>query len=188
MIMSRVYLGSASEYYRAVRAERAEDISAAIVHYGRSIRWYAPMSPWGKQSLSALWEIGQQRWEQGDSSTAELAVITLRSSVYSARGPFTPFRVWIKQTDSWLAAHVPEKHPEITEAELARILAAERPPDRFWSFLVGIGFVGWIIAVFGFIFTVFPAPGEKISVRRAVIIGALVVVCYGLWVTGLYFA
>jgi hypothetical protein len=188
MIMSRAYLGSASEYHRALRAERVGDTTAAIAHYGRSIRWYAPMSPWGKRSLAALWEIGQDRWEKGDSSTAELAVITLRSSLYSARGPFTPFRVWIKRADGWLATHVPEKHPEITEAELDRVLAAERPPDRFWSFLVGIGFVGWIIAVFGLIFTVFPSSGEKISVRRAVVIGALVVVCYGLWITGLYFA
>ena len=188
MIMSRVYLGSASEYNRAVRAEKSGDITNAIAHYGRSIKWYAPMSPWGKRSLAALWKIGEASWAQGDSYQAELAMTTLRSSLYSARGPFTPFRVWIKRADAWLTTHVPEKHPEIRQEELSKILATERPPDRFWSLLVGIGFVGWIMAVFGLIFTVLPAPGERISIRRAVIIGGLVVVSYGVWIVGLYFA
>ncbi len=188
MIMSRVYLGSASEYNRAVAAEKDGKTALAIAHYGRSIRWYAPMSPWCKWSLAALWKIGVDSWAKGDSTTAELAMTTLRSSIYSARGPFTPFKGWIKKTDAWLTSHVPEKHPEITGEELSQILSRERPPDRFWSFLVGIGFVGWIIAVFAFIFSVLPASGEKISIRRAVIIGTLVVVSYGLWIVGLYFA
>jgi hypothetical protein len=188
MIMSRVYLGSAVEYRRAVEAGKSGKTDLAIVHYGRSVKWYAPMSPWGKQSLAALWAIGQERWAKGDTETAILAITTLRSAVYSARGPFTPFRGWINRSDEWLTAHVPEAHPEIDSGRLAEVLKREPAPNRFWSFLVGLGFVGWTLSVFAFIFTVLPGPGERIKSRRAVVFGLFVVLFYGLWIAGLYWA
>jgi hypothetical protein len=188
MIMSRVYLGSAVEYRRAVVAEKSEKIDLAIAHYGRSIKWYAPMSPWGKRSLAALWDIGQRYWAQGDAETAIFAVTTLRSSVYSARGPFTPFRGWISRADVWLASYVPQAHPEIDGQRIAELLSREPSPNRLWSLLVGIGFVGWILSVFGFIFTVLPGPTETVRTRRAMFIGFLVVIFYGLWIVGLYWA
>jgi hypothetical protein len=188
MIMSRVYLGSAVEYRRAVEAGKSEKIDLAIAHYGRSIKWYAPLSPWGKKSLTALWAIGQERWAKGDTETAIFAVNTLRSAVYSARGPFTPFRVWINRADGWLASHVPEAHPETSSERVAELLSREASPNRFWSFLVGFGFVGWTLAIFAFIFTVLPGPGEKMKSRRAAVIGLIVFIFYGLWIAGLYWA
>ncbi len=188
MIMSRVYLGSAVEYRRAVVAERHGKVDLAIAHYGRSIKWYAPMSPWGKQSLTALWDIGEKYWAGGDTETAVFAVTTLRSAIYSARGPFTPFKGWINRADSWLASHVPEVHPEISSERMAELLSREPSPSRFWSFMVGVGFVGWILSVFAFIFTVLPGPNETIKNGRAVFIGLLVVIFYGLWIVGLYWA
>jgi hypothetical protein len=186
MIMSRVYLGSAAEYRRALEAEKSGKVDLAIAHYGRSIKWYAPMSPWGKQSLAALWNIGEKCWAKGDTETAIFAVNTLRSSIYSARGPFTPFRGWINRADTWLASHVPEVHPEINNEKMAEILGREPSPNRTWSFFVGAGFVGWILSVFAFIFTVLPGPNETIKNGRAVFIGLLVVIFYALWIVGLY--
>lgn len=188
MIMIRVYLGSAAEYRHAVTSEKYEKIDLAIAHYGRSIKWYAPMSPWGKRSLTALWDIGQRYWAEGDADTAIFAITTLRSAIYSARGPFTPFRGWINRADAWLTSHVPQAHPEITNERIAEILSREPSPNRVWSFLVGVGFVGWILSVFAFIFTVLPSPNEKIRNGRAVLIGLLVVIFYGLWMVGLYWA
>jgi len=188
MVMSRVYLGSAVEYRRAVDAGKSGEIDLAIAHYGRSIKWYAPMSPWGKRSLTALWAIAQERWAKGDTETAIFAVSTLRSAVYSARGPFTPFRGWINRADTWLASHVPEAHPETDNERIAELLGREPSPNRFWSFMVGFGFVGWTLSVFAFIFTVLPGPGERIKSRRAALIGTLVVIFYGLWIAGLYWA
>ncbi len=188
MIMSRVYLGSAVEYRRAVAAEKYEKIDLAIAHYGRSIKWYAPMSPWGKRSLTALWDIGQKYWAMGDADTAIFAINTLRSSIYSARGPFTPFKGWISRADAWLASNVPAAHPETDSERIAELLSREPSPNRLWSFLVGAGFIGWILAVFAFIFTVLPGPNETIKSRRAVFVGFLVVVFYALWIVGLYLA
>jgi hypothetical protein len=188
MIMSRVYLGSAVEYRRAVESERQDKIDLAIAHYGRSIKWYVPMSPWGKRSLAALWDIGQRYWADGDTETAIFAMNTLRSAVYSARGPFTPFKGWIKRADDWLVSHVPEAHPEISGEKIAEVLSREPSPNRLWSFIVGAGLVGWILSVFAFIFTVLPGPNEKVRNGRAVIIGLCVVVFYVLWIMGLYWA
>ncbi len=139
MIMSRVYLGSAVEYRRAVESERQDKIDLAIAHYGRSIKWYVPMSPWGKRSLAALWDIGQRYWADGDTETAIFAMNTLRSAVYSARGPFTPFKGWINRADTWLVSHVPEAHPEISGEKIAEVLSREPSPNRLWSFIVGVG-------------------------------------------------
>lgn len=186
MIMSRVYLGSAVEYRRAVESERQDKIDLAIAHYGRSIKWYAPMSPWGKRSLAALWDIGEKYWADGDTDTAIFAMNTLRSAIYSARGPFTPFRGWIHRADVWLISHVPEAHPEISGDRIAEVLGRESSPNRLWSFFVGIGLVGWILSVFGFIFTVLPGPDEKVRSGRAVIIGSCVIAFYVLWIIGLY--
>ena len=188
MIMSRVYLGSAVEYRHGLESERNEKIDLAIAHYSRSIKWYAPMSPWGKWSLAALWDIGQKYWAEGDTETAIFAINTLRSAVYSARGPFTPFRGWIKRADSWLVSHVPEAHPEITTERITEILSREPSPNRLWSSMVGIGLIGWILSVFAFIFTVLPGPDEKVKRGRAFFVGLLIVVFYGLWVIGLYLA
>jgi hypothetical protein len=188
MIMSRVYLGSAVEYRRAVESERQDKIDLAIAHYGRSIKWYVPMSPWGKRSLAALWDIGQRYWADGDTETAIFAMNTLRSAVYSARGPFTPFKGWINRADDWLVSHVPEAHPEISGEKIAEVLSREPSPNRLWSFIVGAGLVGWILSVFAFIFTVLPGPNEKVRNGRAVIVGLCVVVFYVLWIMGLYWA
>lgn len=188
MIMSRVYLGSAVEYRRAVESERQDKIDLAIAHYGRSIKWYVPMSPWGKRSLAALWDIGQRHWADGDTETAIFAINTLRSAIYSARGPFTPFKGWINRADAWLVSHVPEAHPEISGERIAEVLSREPSPNRLWSFVVGAGLVGWILSVFAFIFTVLPGPNEKVRNGRAVIIGLCVVVFYVLWIIGLYWA
>jgi hypothetical protein len=186
MIMARVYLGSAVEYKRAVESERQEKIDLAVAHYGRSIRWYAPMSPWGKRSLAALWDIGERAWAAGDAETAIFAINTLRSAIYSARGPFTPFRAWISRADTWLVSHVPEVHPEISDDKLAEVLGREQSPNRLWSFMVGVGFVGWILSVFAFIFTVLPGPNEKMINVRAILTGLSVIVFYCLWILGLY--
>jgi hypothetical protein len=51
-----------------------------------------------------------------------------------------------------------------------------------------LGFIGWIISVFAFIFVVFPEKGGGINPKRAVLMGLVVAVFYSLWICGLYFA
>jgi hypothetical protein len=188
MVLARVYIGSASEYRRAVEAQEIGDLISAVNHYGHSIKWYAPLSPWVKRSLGELWEIGEDSYEQGDLDTAIFAVTTLRSSLYSSRGPFTPFKGHIEMADDWLSSHVPEGYPDVKAEDLSRSLKAPKPPNRAWSLSAGIGVVGWILSVFAFIFTVFPDGKGKFWLRKALGIGFFVVAFYALWVLGIYFS
>lgn len=187
MVLLRVYVGSAAEYRRAAEALKSGDRISAINHYGRSIKWYAPLSPWVKRSIDDLWEIGESTYAD-DPEEAVYAVRILRSSLYAARGPFTPFKSRIEEADRWLALHLSEGEggPEAEDVEF--VLGSEARPNRLWSLAVGVGFVGWILSVFAFIFFVFPEAEEDMNPKRAVALGLVTCIFYSLWICGLYFA
>lgn len=53
-----------------------------------------------------------------------------------------------------------------------------------WAILVLVGFLGWIGCTIGFIFGAFEKQG-RFNNKRALKWGALVVVCYALWIVGM---
>jgi hypothetical protein len=191
MILLRVYAGSAAEYRRAGEALKSGDRVSAINHYGRSIKWYAPLSPWVKRSIDELWEIGESSYAD-DPKEAVYAVRILRSSLYAARGPFTPFKSRIEEADDWLALHLPEGEGGPDREDVESVLGSKAKPSRPWSLAVGVGFVGWMLSVFAFIFFVFPEtekePEAGVSPKRAVVFGLVACIFYSLWICGLYFA
>jgi hypothetical protein len=188
MVLIRVYIGSASEYRKAEEAMKSGDNISAINHYGRSIKWYAPLSPWVRHSTERLWEMGESPSYDEDPEGAVYAIRILRSSLYAARGPFTPFKSKIERADEWLVEHLSEGNKNIDREDVERVLTTKTGPNRWWSFAVGIGFVGWILSVFAFIFFVFPEEESGIDPKRAVLMGVVVAAFYSLWICGLYFA
>lgn len=188
MVLVRVYIGSASEYRKAEEALKAGDKISAINHYGRSVKWYAPLSPWVRHSTESLWEMGEGSSYDEDPDGAVYAIRILRSSLYAARGPFTPFKSKIERADEWLVDHLSGKDKGIERKDVEMVLTSETGPNRWWSLAVGLGFVGWIISVFAFIFIVFPEKGGGINPKRAVLMGLVVAVFYSVWICGLYFA
>ncbi len=187
MVLLRVYAGSASEYRKAKEALSSGDTISAINHYGRSIKWYAPLSPWVKHSIDELWEIGKSSYAD-DPDGAVYAIRILRSSLYAARGPFTPFKSRIEEADGWLSQHLPEGAGKPDREDVESVLGLKTGPNRLWSFAVGVGFVGWILSVFAFIFFVLPEAEADINPKRAVALGIVVCIFYSLWICGLYFA
>ncbi len=185
MVLVRVYVGSASEYYKANEALKLDDKISAISHYGKSIKWYAPLSPWVKRSIEKLWEIGEN--SEKDDPTGILAIRILRSSLYAARGPFTPFKSKIERADEWLSVHLSEADNGPDKEDVESVLKSNAGPDRKWSFAVGVGFVGWILSVFAFIFFVFPEDESKVKPIKAVALGIVVGLFYTLWICGLFF-
>jgi len=188
MVLGRVYIGSVVEYNRAVEAVGANDEISAIIHHGRAIKWYAPLNPWVKDSAQALWDIGESAAKRGDMKTAIFAVETLRSSLHAARGPFQPMTEWIDRSNLWLADHVIQEYPNMTEEEVMDTLTRPTGPHRGWSVLVGIGFVGWILALFLFIFSAFPIYEEGKNNKKAMFACVVAVICYLVWIVGLYLA
>lgn len=53
-----------------------------------------------------------------------------------------------------------------------------------WAVVVLAGFLGWIGCTIGFIFGAFEKQG-RFNNKRALKWGALVVVCYALWIVGM---
>lgn len=189
MLLVRIYIGSATEFRRAeVSRYSDDDITAAIYHYGRSIKWYAPLNPWVKKSIVELWDIGDEKLRDGDRDTAILSIQILRSSLYSARGPFTPFKDWILKADIWLNENFPHELPDRENGMGLDDYPGHKEPNRAWSLLAAIGFLGWVFAVFAFIFTVMPSTDEKIVTRRAVGVSSLIALFYIIWILGLYLA
>jgi len=188
MVLGRVYIGSIVEYNRAFEATRANDEISAIIHHGRAIKWYAPLNPWVEGSAEALWEIGESAARRGDMETAIFAIETLRSSLHAARGPFTPMTEWIDRSNLWLAEHIAKEYPNMTEEEVMNTLTEPTGPHRGWSVLVGIGFVGWILALFVFIFSAFPIYDEKKDRMKTLLSIGAAVVFYLVWIVGLYLA
>ncbi|MBN1572460.1 MAG: hypothetical protein JW984_04605 [Deltaproteobacteria bacterium] len=187
MVLLRVYMGSAAEYKRANEALKSGDKVSAINHYGRSIKWYAPLSPWVKRSIEELWEIGEGSYAY-DTEEAVYAVSILRSSLYAARGPFTPFKSRIEEADGWLSLHLSEGEGGPDREDVEFVLGSKARPNRLWSLAVGVGFVGWTLSVFAFIFFVFPETEAGVNQKRAVVLGLVTCVFYSLWMCGLYFA
>ena len=186
MVLIRVYVSSASENRRGEEAAASGDFKTAIVHYGRSIKWYAPFNPWVKESIDSLWEIGEKAYKDSDLEMANFALTTLRSSLYAVRGPFSPFRGKIKKVDDWRATYLiaPDAGSD-TRGAMAPV-ESDREPDRFWSAMAGLGMVGWILSVFAFIFFVFTPDGERIKMRKAILVGFFIGAFYVLWLCGLY--
>jgi hypothetical protein len=55
------------------------------------------------------------------------------------------------------------------------------------SFLVQIGFMGWIGCTIGLIFKGFTKDNELVS-RKALFWGVLIIIFYGIWIAGLKIA
>lgn len=183
MVLVRVYVGSASEYRKANEALKMDDKISAINHYGRSIKWYAPLSPWVKHSIEKLWEIGEN--SDKDDPAGILAIRILRSSLYAARGPFTPYKSQIEKADEWISEHLSKADNGPDKEDVVSVLKSNTGPNRKWSFAVGVGFVGWILSVFVFIFFVFPEGESKVKPKKAVVLGIVVGLFYTLWICGL---
>ena len=60
-------------------------------------------------------------------------------------------------------------------------------PSVGWTFVLLIGFFGWIGSTVGFIFQGITKE-NRLDKKRALIWGLLIVAFYAMWIAGLYFA
>ncbi|MFH1624726.1 MAG: hypothetical protein ABID54_06165 [Pseudomonadota bacterium] len=194
MAFIKVYSGSIKEYNRAEKALQKGDTEAAIVHYQRSIQWYTPLNRYVARSAERLWEIGDEAEKNGDNDLAMMAYQELRSSFYSVRSFYTPYREWIDRVDNRISTLLAKRKPyseedrtrpfEQRREDALRILKKNLAPNVFWSVILEVGFLGWIGCIIGFIFRVF--TGEKgFDGRRALLWGGVIIIFYALWIVGM---
>lgn len=183
------------EYREAEGAKAEGDLSAAITHYQRSIKWYLPGVFYVAKAAEGLWQLGMEAETKGDKIMALMAYQELRSGFYAARSFYTPGTDWIERCNQKIAALMAEWEASSSQRRghdsmeaLRRkhldILSRKERPDYFWSIVLEVGFFGWLGATIGFIVQVF--QGEKgFNSRRALGWGTLFLVSYFLWILGM---
>ena len=193
LVFLKVNINSRNEYQRAESALQNNNLEQAITHFNRAIHWYSPGNRSVKNSIQELWRIGTQAEENGDYGLALQAFRALRSSLYSARSFYTPYPDWIEKCDDRISTILtrkttPDEDSPTTslmrKKDILKILKTPTEPSVFWSIIVEIGFLGWIVSSIGFIFRVFTEQ-KGFNPKRALVWGILIIFFYTFWIVGM---
>lgn len=192
----RVVTSAAGELKIADQYRQAGELAAAVVHYRRAARWYAPGSPYHGQALAKLGALGKAAERAGDVGLALDAYRAIRGAIMATRSFHVPERQRLLAADERIASLMAElpRPPSDTGksyAELRRehltLLSADPGPQLGWTLLLLAGFVLWVTAVFGFSMRAID-DADRFIPRAARRWGALIVVGFGLFVLGMSFA
>jgi hypothetical protein len=196
LLAVRVVSSSRDELRRAERFFAENDVDAAIVHYRRAARWYAPGSPFHVVALNRLASIGRRAEQQGDIELALTAYRAIRSAIMSARSFYTPETGRLGAANRRIADLMVSLPPPAIDAGKSReqlrkahlaLLEANRAPDTLWTVVLLIGFIGWIGGAF--IFTARAVDEEnRLIPGAAARWGTVILICLGLFILGMAFA
>lgn len=158
----RVLWSSHGEWREAERCLAENDAPAAVDHFGRAARLYAPGSPWVERSLGRLAEMALGAEDHQDDSLALMAWRELRSSVLATRSFYTPHPAALERANQHIARLMARtEDPKASVPPGAKLAARERwhaarlgqddAPSVLWSVLALLGLMGWIGAAIGFL-------------------------------------
>jgi hypothetical protein len=192
----RVVTGSKAELELAERHEKDGDVDAAVVHYRRAARWYAPLSPFHVHALAALGRIGAEAEQKGDVELALSAYRAVRSAILSTRSFYVPEHERLDAANKRIAALMAGLPPpqmdagksrEQLEREHLALLELDPDPKLGWTLLLLLGFAAWVAGAF--VFTLRAIDSEDRFIRgEAMRWGAMIVVGFALFVLGLAMA
>ncbi len=167
----------------------------ALDHYERVIHWHVPFLSLSDDAAEKMWAYALNYEKQGNIEKALDTYRVLRSAFYAARSLYTPGKDWILRCNEKIAglmaskpaysAAEQKKSYDERKAEYLKLLSREKPPHPEWALLTEIGFWGWVTCAFGFIFRGFTATGA-FQARPALRWAGGWLVCYGLWIWGLF--
>ncbi|MBN1550755.1 hypothetical protein JW979_04780 [bacterium] len=120
MIWWQTYQRSVEYYEKGERYFQNGQYVEAINSYEISAHAYAPGNTYVRRSLEKLWQIGQMyELEKKDVFHALVAYRSLRSSVYSIRSFYMPYKEWIPRCD--------QKIKELVEIQQHERKGSEEP-------------------------------------------------------------
>lgn len=193
---ARVVSSAAAELELGEQAQAAGDVEAALVHYRRAARWYAPGSPYHVKALGQLARIGAEAEAVADTERALSAYRAVRSSILAARSFYVPEQARLAAADARIATLMASQPPppmdagksrEQLRAEHLTLLQLDSDPNLFWTLVLLLGFVSWVGGAF--VLSVRGIDDEDRWVwREARLWGAVVVGGFGLFVLGLALA
>lgn len=195
-IMVRVVAAARAELEVAEKHAHEGDVDAAIVHYRRAARWYAPLSPYHVQALAGLGRIGAEAEQKGELERALTAYRAVRSAILSTRSFYVPEEARLSAANKRIAALMAGLPPpqmdagksrEQLEREHLALLEHDPDPKLGWTLLLLLGFAAWVSGAFAF--SVRAIDGEDRFIRReALRWGAVIAVGFALFVLGMTMA
>jgi hypothetical protein len=193
LVTARVVLSARAELQEAERLLAADDRDAAIVHFRRAARWYAPLSPYHVSALAQLAELGRAAERAGENERALSAYRALRGAILATRSTYVPERARLAAANERIAALMAKQPaPGIdagkSEAQRYRehlaLLTPIPGPDVFWSCVLLLGFVCWVGSAF--LLSVRAIDDEERWVPRELWRwGGMIALGFGLFVLGM---
>jgi hypothetical protein len=192
----RVLVSARAELRTADQYAARGDLDAALVHYRRAARWYAPGSPYHREALGKLGAMGAQAEKRGDGDLALSAYRAVRSAIMSTRSFYVPERERLRAADERIASLMAAQPPPPMDAGKSReqlrkehlaLLEADPSPSVLWSCVLLLGFFAWVGGAFAFTMRAIDAEDHFIP-REALRWGAMIAVGFGLFVLGMSLA
>jgi hypothetical protein len=193
VLVLRVVTSAAAELHSGDKYREAGEVDAAVVHYRRAARWYAPGSPYHGQALAGLGALGNAAERAGDVDRALDAYRAIRGAIMATRSFQVSDRPRLLAADERIAslmAALPRppgdagKSYAALRREHLALLSADPGPKLFWTLVLLFGFVLWVSALFGFSTRAID-DADRFIPRAARRWGALIVVGFGLFVLGM---
>lgn len=183
IILLKVIISAHVELYKGDRASKNRELFKAVKHYSRAIEWYYPFSRVIPTSIANIWKIVETLEKEGKIDTAYDAISSMKGSLSAIRGISNPYAEWIKQCDIRLDKLNPlsKREPGI-KIDINKI---SNDPDRLWSAIMLVGFLGWILGV---ILCIHYMYSKEKSRKRVLLTGGLAFLSYLIWLIGLYYA
>jgi len=193
---ARVVTSAASELEAADALRARGELPAAVVHYRRAARWYAPASPYHVRALQRLGELGAAAEQDGELELALSAYRGIRAAILSTRSFYTPERARLQAAnrriaDLMAAEPPPEMDAGKSRAALAaehlKLLEADPGPSLLWTLVLLLGFGAWVGGALAFSLRAID-ENDRLVRPQAMRWGALVALGLGLFVAGLLMA
>jgi hypothetical protein len=190
MLLLKTLYSARQEFVYGEQATTRGEYEVAITHYERAIKWYTPFSTTVQMAVERLWQLGTEAETRGEWHLALEAYQALRASLYAVQSVYVPYQSWIPKTEARIAPLLAkikddsEPQADKLAQDTARYaMQLQRPvgPHLGWSVLVEIGFLGWVGATVGLIWSVVDAQGQ------GVLWGSVLALFFALWLIGMRF-
>lgn len=195
VVAVRVVVSSRAELARG-QALQAQDPDAAIVHYRRAVRWYAPLSPYPVTALSRLERIAAAAERDGEVDRALSAYRAMRGGILSTRSFYTPTPAVLARANEHIARLMSRqpappidagKSPETLYREHLALLRGTHRPKLPFALLALLGLGLWISGAFAFATRAIDEE-DRLVRPQALRWGGLVLLGFALFALGLRFA
>jgi hypothetical protein len=193
MVWARAFYGARQAYHLGESHLKGGRYLKATTYFDRSIRWYTPLNPYVYRSADRLWQIAIQAEDGGDAQLALIAVRTIKRGFYAASSFYTPGKTWISKCDAKISRLLgwdrkANEGPRGVSgwAEGSSSTRDMRRPSVLWSFILEIGFLGWIGSAIGFIMSAFRSERKaRFWISPAAVWGGLTLTFFALWLVGM---